>query len=80
VLEAPYNQKTPSGFMFFIGFAVAYATIWWKAIPGLKAVEKGTSWAEMLAFTWLVVLVVFQLMWLIIMLIMLAPAFPCDPT
>jgi hypothetical protein len=80
VLEAPYNQKTPSGSLFFISLAVAHATIWWKAIPGLKAVEKGASWVEMLAFAWLVVLVAFQLIWLAIMLIMLAPVFPCDPT
>jgi hypothetical protein len=80
VLEAPYNQKTPSGPVFFISFAAAYSMIWWKAIPGLKAVETGASLLEMFAFIWQIVLIAFQLIWLIIMLVLLISPWFYDPT
>ena len=80
VLEAPYDQKTPSGPLFSISFAIAYATMWWKAVPGLKAVENGASWFEILAFVWQMVLVAFQFIWLIGTLLAFASPFFYDPT
>jgi hypothetical protein len=80
VLEAPYNQKTPSGPLFFISFAIVYATMWWKAVLGLKAVTKGASLFEMFAFVWQMVLCAFQIIWLIGMLLILVSPFFYDPT
>ena len=75
VLEEPYNQKTPAEPLFFLSFAVSHGLLWWKALPGLHAAKKDVSWLEMLAFLWLVGLVIFQLLWLGLMLLLLAAPF-----
>jgi len=79
ILEAPYNQKTPDEPLFFLSFAVAHGLLWWKALPGLHTVRKEGSWVEMLAFVWMVGLVIFQLLWLGLMSVLLAAPFFYNP-
>jgi hypothetical protein len=72
VLQAPYNQRTPGGPLFFLGFAIAHILLWRKALPGLSAVAIGASWLGTIAFLWQVLLLAFQLIWLGVTLILLA--------
>ena len=76
VLEVPYKEKIPDEPLFFLSFFVAHGLLWWKALPGLKASEKKGSWLEIIAFSWQVGLVAFQLLWLgLILLCLSAPSF-----
>lgn len=78
VLTEPDDRKTPGEPLFFLCFAVAYSLVWWRALPGLRTDEKGSA-LEMIAFTWQVVLVAFQLFWLAAMLMILITPLFCDP-
>lgn len=79
VLETPYRQKTPDEPLFFLSFAVAHGLLWWQALPGLRATSKEAAWLEVLAFVWLVGLVIFQLLGLALLLLLLAAPFFYNP-
>lgn len=79
LIEVPYNQKTPDEPLVFLAFIVAHGLVWWKALPGLHRMEKNSSWLEMLAFVWQVLLAAFQLLWLGVMLLLLAAPFFYNP-
>jgi hypothetical protein len=78
VLAEPYDRKTPDEPLLFLGFVIAHSLVWWRALPGLRAVEEGST-LEMIAFTWQVALVAFQLVWLGIMLLILAAPLFYEP-
>jgi len=79
ILDVPYNEKTPDEPLFFLSFFVAHGLLWWKALPGLKASEKEGSWLEIIAFSWQVGLVAFQLLWLGLLLLCLSAPFFYNP-
>ena len=71
VLTEPYDSRTPSEPLFFLGFVVSHSLVWWRALPGLSPVKNQSSTLGMIAFTWQVGLVAFQIIWLAIMLVVL---------
>ena len=79
VLDKPYAEKTPSAPLFFLGFAVLHGLLWWRAAPGLVTDRETNSWVGLLAFVWLVGLIVFQFISLAVMLLAFASAFFCEP-
>ena len=79
LLEVPYSQRTPDEPLIFLAFVVAHGLVWWRALPGLHRVKKDSSLLEMIAFMWLVALVILQLLWLGVMLLLLAAPFFYNP-
>jgi hypothetical protein len=78
-MREPYDSKTPDEPLFFLGFVMSYLMVWWQALPGLGPGKNRGSTLEMVAFTWQIGLVVFQFIWLVIMLIIFTAPFFHEP-
>ena len=75
VLDEPYTEKRPAAPLFFLGFDVLHGLLWWRAAPGLVTDRETNTWVGLLAFAWLVGLVLFQFSSLVVVLLAFASSF-----